>query len=277
MSTTTEVPRIPLGDGRTIPQIGFGVYKIPPESTAETVATAIELGYRHIDTATLYGNEREVGEGIRSTGIDRDAVFITTKVWQDSHGFDETLRAFERSKRLLGLDEVDLYLIHWPAPAQDRFVDTWRALVRLHDEGCARSIGVANFTERHLERLIDETGTAPAVNQVELHPEFAQNALREFHRRHGIVTEAWSPLARGGAVELPMVRAIAAAQQRTPAQIVLRWHLQHGIVVIPKSQQPDRIAENLDILDFELDDAQMHAIDALDTGRRRWKDPERFG
>ncbi|KQQ03957.1 aldo/keto reductase [Rathayibacter sp. Leaf294] len=266
-------PLIPLNDGRAIPQIGLGVYKIGDDEAARTVATALEAGYRHVDTATLYGNERGVGEGIRASGVPREQVFVTTKVWNDDHGFDETLAAFDRSLELLGADYIDLYLVHWPIPSRDRYVDTYRALERIQQEGRARSIGVSNFAIEHLERLLGETGVVPAINQVELHPRLPQEELRAFDAAHGIVTEAWSPLARGRLLEEPVLARIAEKHGVSPAQVVLRWHLQLGVVVIPKSVTPARIVENLDVFGFTLDDDDLAGISGLATGERTGRDP----
>lgn len=268
-----SVPLIPLNDGRAIPQLGLGVYKIGDEEAARTVAVALEAGYRHVDTATLYGNERGVGEGICASGLPREQVFVTTKVWNDDHGFDETLAAFDRSLELLGTDYVDLYLVHWPIPSRDRYVDTYRALERLQSEGRARSIGVSNFAEEHVQRLLDETGVVPAINQVELHPRLPQEELRTFDAAHGIVTEAWSPLARGRLLDEPALARIAAKHGVSPAQAVLRWHVQLGVVAIPKSVTPERIRENLDVFGFALDDEDLAAIAGLATGERTGRDP----
>jgi 2,5-diketo-D-gluconate reductase A len=269
-----EIPLVPLADGRSIPQLGIGTYKVPPADTAQLVAAALRHGYRHIDTATLYGNEAEVGEGVRHSGLPRDDVFVTTKVWNDDHGYDQTLRAFDASAQRLGFDEIDLYLIHWPIPSVDRYVDTWRALARLKDEGRARSIGVSNFSPRHIQRLIDETGIAPVIDQVELHPRFPQRELQAWNDAHGIVTEAWAPLARGGLLDDPAVIAVAARHDKTPAQIVIRWHLDRGLVLFPKSTSIDRIRENADVFDFALDDAERGVIDARETGERTGRDPD---
>ncbi len=268
-----SVPLIPLNDGRAIPQIGLGVYKIGDAEAARAVGTALEAGYRHIDTATLYANERGVGEGIRASGIPREQVFVTTKVWNDDHGYDETLEAFDRSLELLGTDYIDLYLVHWPIPSRDRYVDTYRALERLQQEGRARSIGVSNFAIEHLERLGAETGVVPAVNQVELHPRLPQEELRAFDSARGIVTEAWSPLARGRLLEEPLLARLAARHGVSPAQIVLRWHVQNGVVVIPKSVTPERIRANIDVFGFELDAEDLAGIASLATGERTGRDP----
>jgi 2,5-diketo-D-gluconate reductase A len=268
-------PLVALADGRRIPQLGFGTYKVPAPATAELVAGALALGYRHVDTAALYGNEREVGEGLRHSGLDRDEVFVTTKVWNDDQGFDETLRAFEASAGRLGMDEVDLYLIHWPIPSADRYVDTWRALIRLHEDGRARSIGVSNFHPAHIQRLLDETGVAPVIDQIELHPRLPQREVTAWNTAHGIVTEAWAPLARGNLLADPALVRIAERHGATPAQVVIRWHLDRGIVVFPKSTSLERLRENGGALDLVLDDADRAAIAALDTGERTGRDPDR--
>ena len=267
-------PRVPLSDGSSIPQLGVGTYKVPGEVTADLVAGALAAGYRHIDTAALYGNEREVGEGLRASGLDRDDVFVTTKVWNDDHGFDETLRAFDASAERLGLDRVDLYLIHWPIPSAGRYVDTWRALRRLQEEGRVTSIGVSNFSPVHIERLRDETGVLPVIDQVELHPRFPQSELVEWNTAQGIVTESWAPLARGGLLDEPVLADIAARHDKTPAQVVIRWHLDRGLVVFPKSVSLDRLRENGDVFDFTLD-AEDHAkIATLETGERTGRNPD---
>jgi 2,5-diketo-D-gluconate reductase A len=267
------VPALSLSDGFTIPQVGFGVYKVPQKQTAEAVRTALAVGYRHIDTATLYANEAQVGEGVRGSDVAREDIFITTKVWNSDQGFDSTLRAFDTSMGLLGLDYLDLYLIHWPAPTQDRYVDTWRALERLRGEGRVRSIGVSNFHPHHLQRLFDETDIVPVVNQIELHPWLPQTEARIFHKKHGIVTEAWSPLARGGILGNPTLDLLAEKHGVSVAQVILRWHVQLGNVVIPKTVTPSRIAENIDVFGFELDDVDLAAIATLETGERTGRDP----
>ncbi|CAA9422848.1 MAG: oxidoreductase of aldo/keto reductase family, subgroup 1 [uncultured Pseudonocardia sp.] len=277
-TTTGAVPTIELNNGVTIPQLGFGVFLVPPGETERSVRTALEAGYRHIDTARIYGNEGEVGAAVARSGIARDELFVTTKVWNADQGRDATLRAFDASLSRLGLDHVDLYLVHWPVPSADRYVETWKALEEIAADGRARAIGVSNFQPAHLERLVRETGTVPAVNQVELHPHLAQPDLRAFHAEHGIATEAWSPLARGGAVLADeTVAKIAAGHGRTPAQVILRWHLQLGNVVIPKSVTPSRIAENIAVFDFALTDDEVRAVSALDRGERIGPDPDEFG
>jgi 2,5-diketo-D-gluconate reductase A len=269
---------VPLGDGVSIPQVGFGVYLVPPAQTEAAVRTALDAGYRSIDTAAMYGNEREVGRAIRGARIPRDAVFVTTKLNNPNHGYDSALRAFDASLAALGMDRLDLYLIHWPQPRRNRYVETWRALIRLKSDGRVRAIGVANFQPAHLERLLAETGVLPAINQVELHPYLAQPRLRAFHAEHGIVTEAWGPLARGGALlRDPVLTGLAAKYGRTPAQVVLRWHLQLRNVVIPKSVTPARVAENIALFDFQLADADMATINALDRRRRTGPNPDTNG
>lgn len=270
----TPAPRLSLADGATIPQLGFGLYKVPPADAARLGRAAIEIGYRHLDTAAMYGNEEGVGEAVRSAGLPRDELFVTSKVWKDDNGFDATLRAFDASTARLGLDRLDLYLIHWPVPSTDRYVETWRALIRLQDEGRVRSIGVANFHAHHLDRLIDETGVAPVVNQVELHPWLPQADLRAYDEERGIRTEAWSPLARGRVLGTPLLDDLAAKHGRTPAQVVLRWHLELGNVVIPKASSPERLRENLDVFDFALDDDDLAAMATLETGERTGRDPD---
>jgi len=271
----TDIPTVLLNNKVEMPQLGFGVFLVPPDEVIEPVRVALEAGYRLIDTATLYGNEEGVGRAIRDSGIARDELFVTTKVWNSDQGYDETLRAFDNSQRLLGLDIVDLYLIHWPAPQRDRYVDTWKALEKLYDEGRVRAIGVSNFTVAHLSRLLDETDVVPAVNQIELHPGFPQDELRAFHSSHDIVTESWSPLGRGhGLLDQTTVTNIAQAHDRTPAQVVLRWHVQLGLVVIPKSVRAERIRENFAVFDFELEQSEVDALSALTDPGRIGPDPD---
>lgn len=273
MDAMISAPRLSLSDGSTIPQLGIGTYKVPADVTAGLVAGALAAGYRHVDTAALYGNETEVGEGLRASGLDRDEVFVTTKVWNDDQGFDQTLRAFDASAAKLGLDRVDLYLIHWPIPSADRYVETWKALVRLQQEGRATSIGVSNFAIPHLARLRDETGVLPSINQVELHPRFPQNELVDWDAANGIVTESWAPLARGGLLDEPVLAQIAEKYGKTPAQVVIRWHLDRTLVVFPKSVSLDRIRENGDVFDFTLDADDHARIATLETGERTGRDP----
>jgi 2,5-diketo-D-gluconate reductase A len=274
-----SIPNLSLSTGPSsieIPQLGFGVWQVPDEQAPAAILTALEVGYRSFDTAKIYGNEEGVGRALAQTDVARDDIFLTTKVWNDDHGYDATLRAFEESAKRLGT-EIDLYLIHWPVPAKDAYVDTWRALLQLRADGRIRAAGVCNFQQPHLQRLIDETGEAPAINQIELHPYLQQSSLRAFHARTGILTEAWSPLARGGAVlEDPTIANLAAKHSRSPAQVILRWHLQLGNVVIPKSVTPSRIAENFDVFGFELDAHDLAAIAALDAEGRTGPDPDKF-
>jgi diketogulonate reductase-like aldo/keto reductase len=270
-----DVPSLALNSGHRMPQLGYGVFKVPLEETRTAVGSALEAGYRSIDTAAMYGNEEGVGRAIAESGIAREELFVTTKLNNDSHGFDEARAAFARSREKLGLDYVDLYLIHWPLPAGDRYVETWKALIALRDEGVVRSIGVSNFEPAHLERIMDETGVSPAVNQIELHPYLTQDALREFHTTHEIVTEAWSPIARGGELlHDQVITSLADKYGKTPAQIVIRWHLELGNVVIPKSVTPARIVENIDVFDIELDSEDVEAISSLSRGHRTGPHPD---
>ncbi|MFG3496880.1 aldo/keto reductase [Streptomyces sp. NPDC047928] len=274
----TKVPSITLNNGVTMPQLGFGVWQVPDDEAAKAVRTAFDAGYRSIDTAAVYENEKGTGEAIAASGIPRDELFVTTKLWNTEQGYDSTLRAFDASLARLGLDHVDLYLIHWPVPAKDLYVDTYKAFEKILADGRTRAIGVSNFLPAHLERLAGETSVVPAVNQIELHPQLAQAESRAFHARHGIATEAWSPLGQGrGLLEVPTVVAVARKHGRTPAQVVLRWHLQLGNVVIPKSVTPSRIQENIDVFGFELDADDLAALGALDEGRRLGPDPAVFG
>jgi 2,5-diketo-D-gluconate reductase A len=276
MSTTPETIQVDLLDGHAMPQLGFGVFQVPPEDTADAVTHALRTGYRAVDTAAAYRNEAQVGEAVRASGLDREAVFITTKLWNTDQGRDPGRRAFEESLERLGLEYVDLYLIHWPAPGRDRYVETWEALVELQAGGRVRSIGVSNFQVEHLQRVIDATGVVPTVNQIELHPRLQQEELRRFHAEHGIQTTAWSPLAQGAVLGDPTIRRLASANGKTPAQVVLRWHLDLGNIVIPKSVTPERIEQNFDIFDFSLDEEAMRAIAALDAGQRIGPDPAMF-
>jgi 2,5-diketo-D-gluconate reductase A len=263
----TTIPTLTLNDGHTIPQIGFGTFQVPPERTAETVRAALDAGYRHLDTAEMYGNERGVGEGVRASGLAREEVFITSKLANGAHAPDDARRAFDGTIEALGFDYVDLFLIHWPLPrAQADFVDTWRVLESFVVDGRARSIGVSNFQVAHLERLAAETGTVPAVNQIEVHPLHTNDEVRAYDTEHGILTEAWSPLAQGAALMEPTVTGIAERVGRTPAQVVMRWHLQRGDIVFPKTMSPARMRENLDVLDFELTQADQAALTGLDQG-----------
>jgi 2,5-diketo-D-gluconate reductase A len=270
------IPSFTLHDGVEIPQLGFGVFQVPPENTQEVVEQALDAGYRHIDTAGAYRNEKGVGAAIAASGLAREDLFVTTKLWNTEQGFESTLAAFDASLGRLGFAYVDLYLIHWPVPSEDRFVDTWRAFERIHGEGRARTIGVSNFRVEDLERLEVETETRPTVNQIELHPRLQQAELRAWHADHGIATEAWSPLAQGELLDDETIVAIAERHGKTPAQAILRWHLQLGNVVIPKSVTPERIRENLELFDFELSDAEMAEFERLDRGERIGPDPGTF-
>jgi 2,5-diketo-D-gluconate reductase A len=270
------IPSLKLHDGVEIPQLGFGVFQVPPEETQEVVEQALDVGYRHIDTAAAYRNEKGVGAAIDASGLAREDLFVTTKLWNSEQGFDSTLAAFDASLGRLGFEYVDLYLIHWPVPSEDRFVDTWRAFERIHEEGRARTIGVSNFRVEDLERLEAEAEVRPTVNQIELHPRLQQAELRAWHADHGIVTEAWSPLAQGELLDDETIAAIAERHGKTPAQAILRWHLQQGNVVFPKSVTPERIRENIELFDFELSDAEMAEFERLDRGERIGPDPGTF-
>ncbi|HET8639647.1 MAG TPA: aldo/keto reductase [Solirubrobacterales bacterium] len=277
MTHATAVPTVALHDGIEIPQLGFGVFLVPPEDTREVVEEALGAGYRHIDTAAAYGNERGVGEAIAASGLGREEVFVTTKLWNASQGFDSTLAAFEKSLGRLGMEYVDLYLIHWPVPSRDLYLETWGAFEQIHEEGRARTIGVSNFRIEDLERLEKEAHRRPSVNQIELHPRLQQRELRAWQAEREIATEAWSPLAKGGELlSDTTIGEIAARYGKTPAQVILRWHLQLGNVVIPKSVTPARIRDNIEIFDFELSDGDMQAIERLDSGERTGPDPAVF-
>jgi diketogulonate reductase-like aldo/keto reductase len=274
----SKAPSLTLNNGVEMPQLGFGVWQVPDDEATAAVSTALEAGYRSIDTAAIYGNEEGTGRALASSGIARDELFVTTKLWNDKQGYDSTLRAFDESLGKLGLDFVDLYLIHWPVAGQGTFVDTFKAFEKILADGRARAIGVSNFLPEHLETLLAETSVVPAVNQIELHPQLQQTESRALHAKHSIATEAWSPLGQGkGLLEVPTVVAVARKHGRTPAQAVLRWHLQLGNVVIPKSVTPSRIAENIDVFGFELDADDMAAFAALDEGKRLGPDPAVFG
>ncbi|MFF2697445.1 aldo/keto reductase [Streptomyces cyaneofuscatus] len=273
----SQVPSITLNNGLEMPQLGFGVWQVPDDEAAKAVAKAIESGYRSIDTAAIYKNEKGTGRAIAASGVPRDELFVTTKLWNSEQGYDSTLRAFDASLDQLGLDYVDLYLIHWPVPAKNAYTDTYRAFEKIYADGRAKAIGVSNFHPEHLKRLLAETSVVPVLNQIELHPQLQQAEARAFHAEHGIATEAWSPLGQGkGLLEVPTVVAIAQKHGRTPAQAVLRWHLQTGNIVIPKSVTPSRIEENLDVFGFELDADDLAAFAALDEGKRLGPDPAEF-
>jgi diketogulonate reductase-like aldo/keto reductase len=274
-SHVSNVPTIILNNGVAMPQLGFGVWQVPDDEAETAVRTALDAGYRSIDTAAVYGNEEGTGKALAGSRLPREELFVTTKLWNSDQGYDAALRAFDDSLRRLGLDHVDLYLIHWPAPAKDRFVETWRALEKIYADGRARAIGVSNFHPAHLQRVLDEGTVAPALNQIELHPDFAQADLRAFHAAHGIATEAWSPLGQGkGLLDEPLLRELGDRHGASPAQVVLRWHLQLGNVVIPKSVTPSRIRENIDVFGFELGAADMKALAGLDAGNRIGDDPD---
>jgi len=262
------VPNIALHDGTSIPQLGFGVFQVPPADTAATVATAIEVGYRHIDTAQMYGNEEGVGAGIKDSGLARDELFVTTKLNNSFHRPDDARREIDASLARLGLDQVDLFLIHWPLPTQydGDFVQTWQALIEAKEVGRTRSIGVSNFQPAHLDRIVEETGVVPVVNQVEVHPFFSNEDVRAANRRHGVLTEAWSPIAKGAVMDDDTIGEIASLVGRTPAQVALRWHVQRGDIVFPKSMNRDRMQQNFELFDFELEPTHMSAIDELDQG-----------
>jgi 2,5-diketo-D-gluconate reductase A len=273
----TAVPTLKMNDGNQIPQLGFGVFQIDPDETTEPVRIALDVGYRLIDTAQGYSNEEAVGEALRNSGIPREDVFVTTKLTNSQQGRDKTLAAFDDSMRKLRLEVLDLFLIHWPVPTADLYVETWKAFDELRREGRIRSIGVSNFMPEHLQRLFDETGVVPTVNQVELHPRFPQEELRAFHAEHGILTEAWAPLGQGkGLLDDPALGEVGRSKNKSPAQVVLRWHIQLGNIVIPKSVTPSRIRENFDVFDFALDDAEMQQITSLATGERIGPDPRTF-
>jgi 2,5-diketo-D-gluconate reductase A len=260
-----------------MPQLGFGVFQVPDSDTTAAVGSALQAGYRSIDTAAIYGNEAGVGSAIADSGLSRDELFVTSKLWNSEQGYDSTLRAFDASLDRLGLDTLDLYLIHWPTPERDHYVDTWKAFGKLYADGRVRAIGVSNFQPEHLERIIEETGVVPAVNQIELHPLLQQAKLREVHARHGIATEAWSPLAQGGELlDNQTVLTLAEKHGRSAAQVILRWHLQLGNVVIPKSVTPSRIRENFAVFDFALDDSDLAALAELDAGKRVGPNPDEF-
>jgi len=271
---TDAIPHLTLNDGQHLPQIGFGTWPLDDAQAQTAVQAALACGYRLIDTAARYGNEAGVGRGIAASGVARSQVQLTSKLRGSEHGFDSTLRAFDATLAALGTDYLDLYLIHWPLPMRDLYVDTWRAFIRLREEGRIRSIGVSNFQPAHIDRLLSETGVLPAVNQIELHPDFTQAALRAWHARQGIVIECWSPLGRGEVLKDATVARIAQKHGRSPAQILLRWHVQHGLVAIPKSQDPQRMRQNLAVFDFALDAEDLAALALLDGDHRQGGDPD---
>ncbi|GAA0997256.1 MULTISPECIES: aldo/keto reductase [Streptomyces violaceusniger group] len=273
----SKVPFITLNNGVRMPQLGFGVWQIPDDEAQVAVRNALDAGYRSIDTAAIYGNEEGTGKGLAASGIARDELFVTTKLQNADQGYDSTLRAFDASLTRLGLEYVDLYLIHWPLPGVDKYVDTWKAFEKIYSEGRAKAIGLSNFHPAHTQRLLSETSIVPVIDQIELHPQLPQAELRAFNARHDIATEAWSPLGQGkGLLEDPKLAAIAEKHGKSPAQVVLRWHLDLGNVVIPKSVTPSRIKENIDVFDFQLDSEDLAAIDSLETGVRLGFDPETF-
>ena len=269
------IPSLVLNDGNRIPQLGFGTFKVAPEDAERVTAEALEAGYRHIDTARIYNNEAEVGAAIRNSGIPREQLYVTTKLWNDDQGYESALAAFDASMERLGLDYVDLYLIHWPCPQRDLYVESWRALEEILESGRTRSIGVSNFMVPHLERLLAETSIKPVLNQIELHPAHQQPAVTKFCRDHGIAIEAWGPLGQGKyeLFEYPEITGPAAAHGKSPAQVVLRWHVQRQHIVFPKSSSPARMAENLDVFDFELSASELAAIDGLERAGRVSADP----
>ncbi|MEU1892056.1 aldo/keto reductase [Streptomyces pristinaespiralis] len=276
MAPNSSIPTVTLNNGVEIPQLGFGVFQVPDEETTAAVASALEAGYRSIDTAAIYGNEAGVGKALATSGIAREDLFVTTKLWNADQGYDATLRAFDAGLAKLGLDYVDMYLIHWPTPARDLYKDTWKAIEKLVADGRVRTAGVSNFQPDHLKRLIDGAELVPAVNQVELHPGLQQNELRAVHAELGIATEAWSPLAQGAVLKDEAIATIADRHGKSPAQVVLRWHLQLGNIVIPKSVTPARIRQNLDVFDFTLTDDEMTAIAGLDRDLRTGPHPDQL-
>ncbi|MDQ1530868.1 MAG: 2,5-diketo-D-gluconate reductase [Microbacteriaceae bacterium] len=276
MTTTAAVPSIPLNNGVEIPQLGFGVFQIKPEETKSATLAALEVGYRHIDTAEMYGNEKGVGEAVRESGIERGEIFVTSKLNNGFHDPDDAAKAYQRTLDTLDIDYLDLFLIHWPLPGVGDYVETWKAMERMLEGGKVRAIGVSNFKQHHLDRLLDATSVVPAVNQIEIHPYLTQDDLRQYDREHGIATEAWSPIAQGGVLKDPVLVRIAERVGRSTAQVTLRWHLQRGDIVFPKSVKRERMQENFELFDFELTDADMRDITALNRDERTGPDPDTF-
>jgi 2,5-diketo-D-gluconate reductase A len=272
----TAIPNITLNNGVDIPQLGFGVFQIPPEQTKDATLSALEVGYRHIDTAEMYGNEKEVGVAVRESGIDRGEVFVTSKLNNGFHAYDDALDAFDRTLKDLDLGYLDLFLVHWPLPGVGDYVETWKAMEKMYESGRVRAIGVSNFQPHHLRNILGETSVTPAVNQVEAHPYFANDEVRAFDAEHGIATEAWAPIAKGQVLDDPTIVRIAESNGKTPAQVTLRWHVQRGDIVFPKSVTRSRVEENFDIFDFELSQADMAEISGLDRGGRTGPDPDTF-
>jgi len=271
----TDQAYIALNDGARIPQVGLGVWQTPNDEAAPAVKAALDAGYRHVDTAAVYENEQGVGEGIRQSGLPRADIFLTTKLWNTDQGYEQTLKAFEASLKRLGTDYVDLYLIHWPSAHRGLFVDSWKALVTLKEEGRAKSIGVSNFYPEHIEKIVAETGIVPVINQIELHPDFQQRETRAFHEKHKIATQSWSPLGQGKLLGHPVIAEIAQKLGRTPAQVIIRWHIENGLVVIPKSVTPSRIVENFKVFDFKLSAEDLDRLNGLDdAGARIGPDPK---
>lgn len=275
-SIVDQNPKIKLNNGQLIPQVGLGVYKLAGESAAPLILQAIEVGYRRIDTAAFYGNEPEVGEAVRNSGLAREELFVTTKIWKDDHGYERALEAIDESLARLNIDYIDMLLIHWPSPQLNKFVDTWAAFQKAQESGKIRGIGVSNFQPAHLETLLAAGGAVPAINQVELHPGLQQVQVRAFDEAHGIATEAWSPLARGRFNDNPVIEKICSKHNRTATQVIVRWHLQLGNLVIPKTATASRLPENISVFDFELDDTDMAAIATLDSDLRTGPHPEEF-
>ncbi|HEX6515612.1 MAG TPA: aldo/keto reductase [Nocardioidaceae bacterium] len=272
----TGVPTITLNNGVEIPQLGFGVFQVPPEETRDATLAALEVGYRHIDTAEMYGNEKQVGEAVRASGIDRDEIFVTSKLSNAYHAYDDALKAFDETLDELGFDYLDLFLVHWPLPTLGDFVETWKAMEKIYESGRVRAIGVSNFQPHHLTRLFGDTDVVPVVNQIEVHPYFAQDGVRSFNAQHRIATEAWAPIAQGRVVDDPTLTRIGGEHGKTPAQVALRWHLQRGDIVFPKSVRRSRMEENFDVFDFELSEVEMADIGSLDRNDRIGPDPDTF-